>query len=51
MTNVEEKIDAVKTRFAGGKNLPAIRWNSLLRRREFVVPKNPYMSMAWKRLS
>ena len=50
MTSVEEKIEAVKSRFAGG-NLPAIRWNSLFHGREFVVLKNPYMSMAWKRLS
>ncbi len=43
-------MDAVKSRFAGGKLL-SIRWNSLLQGHEFVVPKNPYITMAWKRLS
>ena len=42
MTNVEEKIEAVKSRFAG-YNLLAIRWNSLSHAREFVVLKKPYM--------
>ena len=50
MTNLEEKIEAVKSRFAGG-NLLAIRWNSLLHTHEFVMLKKPYMSIAWKRLS
>ncbi len=50
MTSVEEKIEAVKSRFAGGKLL-VVRWNSLLHAREFVVLKKTYMSMAWKRLS
>jgi hypothetical protein len=50
MTNVEEKIDAVKPMFAGG-SLPAIGWNSLMHTREFVVLKKPYMSITWKRLS
>jgi len=49
MTSVEEKIEAVKSRFAGG-NLLAIRWNSLLHARKFVVLKKPYMSITWKRL-
>jgi hypothetical protein len=49
MTSVEEKIEAVKSRFGG--NILAIRWNSLLHAREFVVLKKPYMSIAWKRLS
>ncbi len=48
MTSVEGKIEAVKSRFAGG-NLP-LRWNNLLHAREFVVLKKPYMSIAWKRL-
>ena len=51
MTNVEEKIDAVKSMFAGGNLLPAIRWNSLMHTREFVVLKKPYMQITWKRLS
>jgi hypothetical protein len=50
MTSVEEKIDAVKSWFAGG-NLLAIRWNGSLHAREFVVLKKPYMSITWKRLS
>jgi hypothetical protein len=49
MTSVEEKIEAVKSRFAGG-NLP-LRWSSLLHAREFVELKKPYMSITWKRLS
>jgi hypothetical protein len=50
MTSLEEKREAVKSRFAGG-NLPAIRWNSLSHASEFVVLKKPYMSLTWKRLS
>ncbi|MGA3289584.1 MAG: hypothetical protein ABSD42_05030 [Candidatus Bathyarchaeia archaeon] len=50
MTSVEEKIDTVKSRFAGG-NLLTIGWNSLMHTREFVVLKKPYMSITWKRLS
>lgn len=49
MTNTEEKIEAGKSRFAGG-NLLAIRWNSLLHAREFVLLKKPYMLIAWNRL-
>jgi hypothetical protein len=49
MTNVEEKIEAVKSRFAGG-HLLAIRWNSLLHTREFVVIKT-YISIVWRRLA
>ncbi len=50
MTSVEEKIEAVKSRFTGG-NLLVIRWNSLLHASEFVVLKKPYISITWKRLS
>jgi hypothetical protein len=50
MTSVKEKIEAVKSWFAGD-NLMAIRSNSLLHTREFVVLKKPYMSITWKRLS
>jgi hypothetical protein len=49
MTNVEEKIEAVNSRFAGG-NLLANRWNSLLHAREFVALKT-YISIVWKRLA
>ena len=50
MTSVEEKIEAVKSRFAGD-NLLDISWNSLLHAREFVMLKKPYISITWKRLS
>jgi hypothetical protein len=49
MTSVQEKMEAVKSRFAGG-NLP-LRWNSLSHAREFVELKKPYMSINWTRLS
>ena len=45
----EEKIEAVKSRFAGGYLL-AVRWKSLLQSREFVVLKT-YISIVWKRLA
>jgi hypothetical protein len=50
MTSVEEKIEAVKSRFVGGKPL-VICWNSLLHAREFVVLKKPYISITWTKLS
>ena len=43
MTNVEEKIEAVTSRFAGG-HLFADRWNSFVLAREFVVLKLIFQS-------
>jgi len=49
MTSLEEKREAVKSRFAGGHRL-VISWNRLFHAREFVVLKT-YISIVWKRLA